>query len=140
MIFSLFEFFKNNDQRKLPNSARNGSKIKANKGELKGTEISFLCFPTFNKGSSNIFFLLLLWCFYLFCLYICIAGGWKSSWLYTLSINQKPRPVFLCDKPNLSTKKHPKNQEINQNVTNSRSVNIRYVSAITTCIGYRVSN
>ena len=56
MIFSLFEFFKNNDQRKLPNSARNGSKIKANKGELKGTEISFLCFPTFNKGSSNIFF------------------------------------------------------------------------------------
>ena len=56
MIFSLFEFFKNNDQRKLPNSARNGSKIKANKGELKGTEISFLCFPTFNKGLSNIFF------------------------------------------------------------------------------------
>ena len=75
-------------------------------GRIKGNELDFFDFPTFNKGSTNNF----CCCFdvFLISLYICIAGGWKSSWLYTLSKNQKPRPVFSCDKPNLSTNYTPK--------------------------------
>ena len=99
-------------------------------GRIKGNELDFFDFPTFNKGSTNNF----CCCFdgFLISLYICIAGGWKSSWLYTLS-KIKNQSFHVINRT--SAQITPQNQEISQNVTNSRYRNIRYVSAII-CFAY----